>query len=151
MDLARDVDRLSIAVKRNTGRVSKLPRPYIEIVELRIPRNMTDEEELACQSILYPSIPRNPTQADTINWHRVKHNNKRIEKARRQTSYSDWSVEAHTMDSLKPRKPVSKLSSRPSGRPAVFRSKDSKPAVTDSENDEYTPADQIYNHRQQRR
>jgi hypothetical protein len=49
----------------------KLPRPYLEIVEpvprLRILRNMTDEEELVCQSILYPSIPRNPTQADTIN------------------------------------------------------------------------------------
>ena len=121
----------------------KLPHPYMEIIEpvprLRIPRNMTDEEELACQSILYPSIPRNPTQADTINWHRVKHRNKTIEEARKQTSYCVWSVESHTMESLRPRKPISKLSSRPSREPAVFRSKDSKPASTDSGNDEYPP------------
>ena len=105
---------------------------------------MTDEEELACQSILYPSIPRNPTQADTISWHRVKHNNKCIEEARRQTSHCDWSVEAHTMDGVQPRKPNSKLSLRPSGGPAVFRSKDSKPTATDADNEEYTPADQIF-------
>jgi hypothetical protein len=71
----------------------KLPRPYMEIVEpvprLRIPSNMTDEEELTCRSILYSSIPRNHSQEDTINWHSVKHNNKCIEEARRQTSYCD--------------------------------------------------------------
>ena len=69
------------------------PRPYMEIVEpiprLRYSRSMTDKEELACQSILYPSIPRNPTQADTINWHRIQHRNKSIEEARKQTSYCD--------------------------------------------------------------
>ena len=46
------------------------PRPYMEIVEpiprLRFPRSMTDEEELACQRILYSSIPRNPTQENRI-------------------------------------------------------------------------------------
>ena len=77
---------------------------------LRIPRNMTDEEELACQSILHPSMPRNPTQTDTINWHRMIHNRKCIEEARRQTSYCDWSVEARTIDSSIPRKPIRKLS-----------------------------------------
>ena len=80
------------------------PRPHMEIVEpiprLRIPRDMTDEEELACQSILYPSIPRNPTVKDTINWHRVRHRNKCTEEARTQTSYCDWSVEAHTSGGL---------------------------------------------------
>ena len=100
---------------------------------------MTVEEELACQSILYPSIPRNPTQADAINWHRVKHNNECIEEARRQTGYCDWSVEVHTMNSVQPQKPNSKLSLRPSGGPAVFRRKDSKPSITDSDNDEYSP------------
>jgi hypothetical protein len=48
------------------------------------------------------------------------------------------------MDCLKPRKTISKLSSRPPGGPAIIRSKDSKPVATDSDNEEYTPADQIF-------
>ena len=74
----------------------------------------------------------------------MKHNNKCIEEARRQTGYCDWSVEAHTMDSVQPRKHISKLNLRPSGGPAVFRSKDSKPASTDSDNEEYALADQLF-------
>jgi hypothetical protein len=52
------------------------------------------------------------------------------------------------MDSLRPRKPISMLSSRPSGVPVVFRREDSKPAATDSADEEYTPADQVFSSRQ---
>jgi hypothetical protein len=48
------------------------------------------------------------------------------------------------MDSIKPQKPISKLSSRPSREPAVFCSKDSKRTATDADNNEYTLADQIF-------
>jgi hypothetical protein len=74
----------------------------------------------------------------------VKHSNKCIKEARRQTGYCDWSVEAHTIDIVQPQNPNSKLSLRPSREPAGFRSKDSKPSSTNSENDEYIPADQIF-------
>ena len=100
----------------------------MEIVEptpnLRFPRDMTDEEELACQSILYPIIPRNPTVEDTINWHRVKHRNKCIEEARKQTSYCDWSVEAHTIEQPDP------LRRRISGGFKVYRMKEEKSSTS---------------------
>ena len=81
---------------------------------------MTDEEELACQSILYPSIPKNPTQADTIYWRRTQHRNKTIEEARKLTSNCDWSVAAHTIE-----QPDS-LRRRISGGLKVFREKEEK-------------------------
>ena len=98
------------------------PCPYMEIDEpipkLRFPRSMTDKEELACQSILYPSIPRNPTQADTIYWHRTQHRNKNIEEARKLTSNCDWSVAAHTIEQPDP------VRRRTLGGLKVFRMKD---------------------------
>ena len=108
------------------------PRPYMEIVEplpkLRFPRSMTDEEELACQSILHPSIPRNPTQADTIYWHRTQHRNKTIMEARKRTRYCDWSVETHTFEQPAPAR------RRTLGGLKVFREKDaSKQTATQSQ------------------
>ena len=53
---------------------------------------MTDEEELACQSILYPSLPKIPTVYDSIDWRKVKHRNKCIEEARKKqvTATGQW-------------------------------------------------------------
>jgi hypothetical protein len=45
---------------------------------------------------------------------------------------------------IPPRKSISMLSSRPSGVPAVFRRDESKPAAIDSDDEEYTPADQVF-------
>ena len=110
------------------------PRPYMEIVEpipnLRFPREMTDREELACQSIRYPSLPRNPTVEETINIHRVRHRNKCIEEARKKTSYCDWSVEAHNKDTLR---------LRPSGGLSVFRMKADRPSTSSNETDPQIP------------
>ena len=91
---------------------------------------MTDREELACQSIKYPSLPRNPTVEETINIHRVRHRNKCIEEARKKTSYCDWSVEAHNKDTLR---------LRPSGGLSVFRMKADRPSTSSNETDPQIP------------
>ena len=94
------------------------------VPRLRFSRSMTDKEEFACQSILYPSIPRSPTQADTIYWHRTQHRNKSIEEARKLTSNCDWSVEAHTFEQPDP------LRLKPSGGMSVSRIKEDKPSTS---------------------
>ena len=104
------------------------PCPYMEIVEpiprLQFSRSTADEEELACQSILYPSIPRNPTQENRIYWHRTQHSNKTIEEARKLTSNCDWSVEAHTIEQPDP------LRRRISGGMKVYRMKEEKSSTS---------------------
>ena len=45
---------------------------------------------------------------------------------------------------ITPRPSNNMLSSRPSGVPAVFSRDDSKAAATDSDDDEYTLADQVF-------
>ena len=75
-----------------------------------------------------------PSAAELVELDRINERNEKIRKARSLVSRERY---------IPPRPPINMLSSRPSGVPAVFRRDDSKPAATDSDDDEYTPADKL--------
>jgi hypothetical protein len=76
-----------------------------------------------------------PSAAELVELDRINERNLKIRQARSNVSRGRY---------IPPRKPISMLSSRPSVVPAVFRRENSKPAATDTNDEECTPADQLF-------
>ena len=74
-----------------------------------------------------------PSAAELVESDRINVRNEKIRKARSDVSHGRYIPLCPPM-----------LSSRPSGVPAVFRKDDSKAATTKPDDDEYTPADQVF-------
>ena len=109
------------------------PLPIVDPVpDYPTPWRLSELEELACQKILNPTMAWTPSAAELVELDRINVRNEKIRKARSDASRGRYIPLSPPM-----------ISSRPSGVPAVFRRDDSKAAATDSDDDEYTPADQL--------